>query len=317
MPPKGMYTQNLVVLFEQTPTLDSIRESLGSNFEVLKTTEGEGYFSGPGILLSYRKEQNGLVLVDVQDHPWPDDMGDPESNPELFGAWTFGAYGPGAFPQNLDRALQQSWTWEDAQDVVSKHSSFVRIRSSYAFGQSDDAPVMPQEYESIPELGFLTSVVVHVLNTTGALCYFNPGGETLLAADALASSIESGAEHGYLPVDAWTNVRFYNLDERWTLMDSVGNQQMDTFDIEACFDQSKYDPSDVAVFIRNNTLYLLNPESPTFNDGDTIDGPGEVRWTAYNSNESVVSPPRPTLRFFPTDGSAFPEAFQVKGQEEE
>ena len=101
------------------------------------------------------------------------------------------------------------------------------------------------------------------------------------------------------------------MDEGWLVMDTVGNGQLglpDLPDLEACTTNKKnYDLQQIDVFLRNTTLYLLR-QGEVFRDGDTIDGPGGVRWRARIRRCGLIDPPRRTLRFFPEDGTKPPDA---------
>ena len=82
-----------------------------------------------------------------------------------------------------------------------------------------------------------------------------------------------------LPQELWANVRLFNLagHDPWVVMDTVGMWQLDVPDHEAAFRSDLYDPSDVALFLRNAADYVLR-SGPIINDNDTMDGPGQIRW---------------------------------------
>jgi hypothetical protein len=86
--------------------LEEIEEGL-EDFSVVKTrAEGSTHwtFGGSSLVVAYRPDVNGYVAVDTIDHRWPDHMGDQKADPEVFGAWHFGHFGPGAWPGNLEWA---------------------------------------------------------------------------------------------------------------------------------------------------------------------------------------------------------------------
>src|SRR2546423_5723003 len=101
MPHKGLFTQGAMVLTERVVDADSVERALGP-FTVGKRRPAEGeknWISGyPMWLVPHRREVNGLIIVEIVDAPWPDDMGDPRSPDEsrqmLFGAWSMGFMGP-------------------------------------------------------------------------------------------------------------------------------------------------------------------------------------------------------------------------------
>src|SRR4029453_5302995 len=132
MPHKGFYTQGLAIFLGQAVTLDAIEEHL-TGFTVGNRGEGSTSWAiaGPSLVVAYRPEVNGYVSVDITDHRWPDSMGDPQSEPEVFAGGSTGHFGPGAWPGGLERACQHSWGWPDGRTVPLQHQAFIRIRSSY------------------------------------------------------------------------------------------------------------------------------------------------------------------------------------------
>jgi hypothetical protein len=308
MPIKGRFTAGACVLFERPVALDAVADALGA-FDIVKRSEEvtNWAFGGPSVLLAFRPEVNGYVVVDTVDQPWPDHMGDPKTDPMLFGAWSMGHFGPFTFPYGLKRAAQHSWHWPEGKTVPERHTAFVRVLASYVFGPvSGDAPIFPEGYDAVGELKFVTEVALAVMRVSGAVCYFNPNGEALRTAASLTESLRFADEHDVPPHDAWCNVRLFNVDEEWLVMDTVGNGQLglpDLPDLEACLTKEKdYNLGQVDPFLRNTSIYVLE-RGEVFKDGDTIDGPGEVRWRAWVRDTSLIDPPRRTIRFFPEDGT--------------
>jgi hypothetical protein len=193
------------------------------------------FFGGPRLTIPFRREVNGYVMVDSVDRPWPDHMGDPKKAPLIFGAWSMGHFGPFAYPGGLARAGQHSWNWQLGKTIAQGHSAFLRVRSTYVFRAKDDAPLMPEDYDPLPELEFLTRIAADLLALPQAVCYFNPNGEVLRDADALRESLNAAWWRQLPPLDAWANIRLFRSDEDWCFMDTVGNGQLDLPDLEACF----------------------------------------------------------------------------------
>src|SRR5712671_144834 len=135
MPTKGFFTQCVAVLLREPVTLDTI-EPLLNGFKIVKRNEVFEHweFSGPAFTLEYRPKANGYVSLDIVDRPWPDKMGDVKEEPNLFGAWAMGHFGPFAFPGSLERAGQHAHTWEPGRQIAAEHQAFIRIRVSYVFG---------------------------------------------------------------------------------------------------------------------------------------------------------------------------------------
>lgn len=314
---KGLFTQGMCVLLKRPVSLEALRESL-SAFNVTGVQESVVDDASPETLVfSFRPEVGGHLLVTPSNETWPDQMGDPESAPDVFVAWSLGQYGPLAFPGCLKRAAEQSWGWGDGEQAVEQHSAHIRLLISYvlgseesaeeeAEGDAEDVVLIPEDYDAMEELRFLTKAVSSVLELPEAICYFNPGGEVLLDQTSLRQGLNFAWNYEIPPLDMWTNVRRFKTDDQWTLMDTVGMGQLDCPDMEAIYDASRYEAADVERFLRDASLYLLDNDE-TFEDGDSADGPGDISWNAIECDESLSDPPRETIRWFPDDGSEPPE----------
>ena len=179
---KGMISQSAALLTVGSVDIAAIKDQLKKGgFEVVKESPvGEPWqFGGASILIPYRPDINGYVSIDVVNQTWPDGMGDPKVDVTTFGAWSMGHFGPWTYPNGLQRAGQHAWSWGQAKDVVQKHSGFVRIRLSYAFGASKELPVLPATYDPLDEMNSIGRLVLAIIEAPGILCYFNPNGEVL------------------------------------------------------------------------------------------------------------------------------------------
>lgn len=313
--PKGFFAQGLAVLFEQPVSLDVIAEALSSfNIRARVDNPGENWpFGGPSLTVAYRPEVNGYIVVDVVTRQWPDEMGDSEKEPLLFGAWAMGHFGPFTYPGSLERAQQQSWSWEEAATMVGRHKTFVRVRLSYVLGSGEEAPIMPTDFDSVHELLFLTAIASSLLNIPGALGYFNPNGEVLRDKAALEKSVAFAEEAKLPPLELWSNIRLFKLDETWSLMDTIGNLQFDVGDVEAGFVRANYDCGEVDNFLRELSWYMSR-SGASFNDRDTVDGPGQTVWVASRT-VSLTDPPRETFRFLPVDAEQPPALLVAAARE--
>ena len=314
---KGSFTQCACLLLNRVPTLNEIDGALGRDVEVVGRHDDsdDWEFFGPSITVSYRSDVNGFVAIDVVDRPWPDEMGDPEEAGTLFGAWAMGYFGPGAFPQGLERAQEQAWALEEDQDIINGHSAFIRIRMSYVFGEQDeDAPIMPEDCDSLEELEFITNLTTALMELPGVVCCFNPNGEVLLDKKAYDETLAFHEENESVPFELWTNVRLFQIGEDWCLLDTVGNDQFDLPDIEATFHAELADPDDVNEFLRNVTYYILDADNE-ITDGDSVEGPGEMPWNVAYFEDSLCDPPRSVLRLTPDDGQELPEELIAANEE--
>lgn len=304
---KGFFTQGVCVLLSRPAALDQLEPLLGE-FRIVKRIDDAPSpdMSGPSFTVEFRPDVNGYVSVDCRDRPWPDHMGDTKNEPVLFGAWSMGHFGPHAYPGNLQRAAQQSWVWEGGKTIPAQHQAFIRVRSSYVFGARDEDKVMPDDYDPLPELTFVTRMARALLKHPAALAYFNPNGEILRDEAGLARALDDQRPEAPPPLDIWSNIRLFNPGNGWLLMDTVGNGQLDRPDCEACFPKGGFEPGEVDHFLRNVSLYLIR-KGEVINDGDTIDGPGGAPWRARHVKEALTSPPRLTLRFSPADAQLPPD----------
>jgi hypothetical protein len=309
MPRKGFYTQCLAILLRKAVPLRAIEESL-QDFSVVNRVEdsADWTISGPSVVVAYRPDVNGYVAVDATDHRWPDHMGDPKADLEVFGAWSMGQFGPGTWPGGLERACQHSWGWPDGRSVPLQHQAFIRIRSSYVFGGDKDAPVMPSDYNALQELEFVTRIAAALVRLPEVLCFFNPNGECVRSASQFLDALNQHTSAEQMPLDVWSNVRFFRFEDtkpEWALMDTVGMSQLDAPDHEACFPLDAYNPSEVDNFLRNVSVYVVE-HGPVIRDGDTVDGPANAKWQGSNIEEGCIAPLRKVIRWFPLDGRKVP-----------
>ncbi len=307
--PKGFFTQSTTVLLERPIDVTALERCL-EDFEIVRRTERSDneWMGTPGLVLAMRPEVNGHVIVDLIDRPWPDGMGDPKTDLALFGAWSMGWFGPFVFPENLTRARTMSFAWPEGRELCDRHRAFVRIKSSYVLGAGDDAAVIPADYDAIAELDFVTQLSLGVLELPEAIAYFNPNGEVLLSRQRLLETLDWADDHDVVPLPVWANIRLFALDDQWSMMDTIGMEQMDIDDHEAWFLTHRYDPGEVDTFLRNATDYVLQ-EGPVIEDGNTMDGPGGIRWSARSVEDSRAPRTRQVLRWLPLDGSTPPSRF--------
>ncbi len=321
---KGLFTQGMCVLVRQGVAVSELEARL-KDFQLIGRTEpGDSGETHETLVYNYRAEVGGHLLVTASDSPWPDEMGDPDESPELFVAWSLGQFGPLAFPGCLKRACDQAWGWDNAAETVLAHRAHVRLLISYVLGgdeaeengDDEDLPLVPDDYDALDELKFLTKAVESLLDLPEAICYFNPGGEVLRDEHGLRQGLNSAWNHDIPPLDMWTNVRLFRAVEGWSLMDTVGNGQIDLPDMEAIYIADKYEPAEVEEFLRNASLYLLNKDEDV-DDGDTADGPGGITWSAMECNDALTDPPRPTIRWIPDDETDPPAELLEIGEADE
>ncbi|UJR78231.1 DUF4261 domain-containing protein [Sandaracinus amylolyticus] len=303
----GMYTQCMCVLFDRAPTIDATAARL-DRFTIVGERAAAGgrdgwTLAGPAVVVAYRPEVNGHVLVDVVDRPWPDGMGAPNGPEEtLFSSWAMGAFGPSTFPGNLERAMQQAHTWPEARVIAPRHRAFVRVRTTYAIGARPETKVWPDDRDPLDELRFVTDVVRAVLGAPRALCAFNPSGETLVSAERLERLWERDRRGEAIPIDAWVNVRLFRPGrlgrEEWFLFDTVGLDQLGVRDHEGAVPESSSSFDHVPGVLWSFGSYDLAKRG-AMRVGDTADDFAGAKWRAHAEGDALVQPPRPVLRWAP------------------
>lgn len=303
---KGLFTQSACVLLSKPTSLDAITPLL-SDFKIAKRIDEvtEPVLGGPSLIIAYRPEVNGYANVDVRDITWPDHMGDTKSEPMLFAAWSMGHYGPYAFPGGFRRAKEQLWAWPEGKQIAEAHKAFINIKTSYIFGADKDARVAPADYDPLPEMQFVTRLALALLKHPDALAYFNPNGEILRSAAKVQESLDYHQQQQLPPFDVWVNVRLFNPNNGWMIMDTVGMEQLDLPDLEVCMPAKTYNLQEVSRFLRNSSFYLLT-KGEVIKHHDTMDGPGGIRWQAHHELKELCPPPRRRIRWFPLDGSKPP-----------
>lgn len=343
---KGLFTQGMCVLLRDPISIDEVRDRLAS-FELMARQESPDEVDSPETLVySFRPEVAGTLLVTPCACPWPDDMGINDESPDRLLAWSLGQFGPLVFPGGLDRALNQAPLCDVIDDDESEseplpkpqemvdleaahealieeakqHTAHIRLLISYVIAGEDDeeaagsedddvdmSAMVPDDYDALAELNFLTRAVTTLLEAPSAICYFNPNGEVILGADQMRRGLNHAWNHNVPPLDMWTTVRLYELESNWVMMDTVGNGQFDLPDMEAVFDADAFEFGDVEQFIRSATLFQISQDEEIVT-GDTADGPGGKSWKALECEDSLSDPPRLTVRWFPDDDSEPPAA---------
>ncbi len=315
--PKGFFTQTAIILLREKVSIEAIAAAMGEySHDGLRPAMDEWAFGGPSFVVTFNEEDNGKIAIDVVDQPWPDEMGDPETDSTIFGAWASGQFGPFTYPGALARAMQQSWVWEDGHTAPGQHVGFIRVRSSYVIGRDEDAPIYPEDYDAYEDLAFVTEIAATLTELPEAICYFNPNGEVVRDIQGVDESIDFANDNELPPHELWSNVRLFKLNDEWSIMDSVGNSQLELPDCEACFHTESYKLEDVDNFLRNCFLYLID-EGDTIADGDVSEGPGDISWQARRFDSSLVDPPRNVIRWFPQDDHKVPEELLIDEEEEE
>jgi hypothetical protein len=300
---KGMFTQGVCLLTNGQTTIEEIEAALQErDFAIVKRVPANDNwcFGGPSFVVAFVPDANGYASVDVVNQSWPDDMGNPKTDPLIFAAWSMGWFGPFAFPRSLARASQHAWAWQPGRTIAEGHRGFIRVQMSYCFGAKDDFPIMPNDYDPLAELSFLSRMALAILQIPSVICYFNPSGEVLRDRGGFDELWSKCKKLEKLPLPLWMNIRSFKLNEKLGFMDTVGNGQLDLSDIEAIFPMADYEAGEIDYYLRNVTHYLLDLKREIHTD-ESIDGPGEtdLTWTTEAVDKGAIEPLRRVLRLYP------------------
>lgn len=306
--PAGFYTECAAVLFARAPSLDEISLVLPrATRRPLRGGGGAPWFGGDDLVLDIDPARNGWMIVDVVRAPWPDAMGHPKDDPQLFGAWSLGAFGRYAFPGNFTRACEQAWGVRETAESAATHVAFVRLRTTYVMGAEGDAPLEPEDRSWRTDHDAVLDAALAVLRVPGALAYFDPTAELLLPGEEMEARRAFARTHARVPIELVSHARLFRPDASHSLLDTIGMARADLPDLEVPFALSQ-DANEMLGFVRNVSLYHLDRGEP-IPSGDTVDGPGG-RYRVHAFDEALVEPPRPVLRLL-LDGNAFPEVLRA------
>lgn len=306
MPQKGYFTQGVALLLKAAPTLEALEQILG-HFGPTRRTSPAPHWAIGGSGLSLRlphdlpgggEQGPGLLIADILDRPWPDDMGDPQTAPELFNAWGTAHFGPYCWPRSLERALECAWFVENAKTAVPAHQACVRLRITYLNRADDKAQMFPEGYDAHLELQILADVIGALFDLPGTICYFNPGGELLMERGPFLDKLAFDRQKKILPADLFCNIRVVPLPDNAMLVDTVGLDQFDLTDQEAVFPRGKVRPEEAANFLFS-VAHFLNAKGDLIRNNHSMDSSREMRWIAHPMTEALLAPPRETLRWIP------------------
>lgn len=305
LPGKGLYTQCLCVLLSKPATIEEVQNLL-KDFPCSEPIPAfpDPYMCGIAIKVSFRPGVHGKVIVDLQDNEWPDKM--EESDNRLVQInWKNGSFGPLASSGCLARAGDHKWGWPEADSLTIKHTAYIRIRMTY-FHDDEDAPIIPEDCDTIAELRFMTNLAKALLEHPAAVGGFNPSGEMLFNSEMVDRAEEEIAGKNLPPLRLWCNIRLCGSQADWSLVDTVGMNQLDLPDFEACFPAERMDPADVGHFLLGAHARQIW-KGPVFKHLDTMDSAEGHRWKAYHVNLSIIPPVRNIIRWLPAESSTVPK----------
>src|SRR5690349_19454176 len=153
-----MFTQCACVLLDKAPTLEQVQLALGEWNLTARQEAAPGeqgwVLCGAGFVIELRS--GAAVMVDLVEHPWPDDPRSMPGSEAIATAWRSGAFGPTASPGSLTRAREQSWAWPEAAELAARHRAFVRLRAIVRLPEGDHR--LPKDHDPLHELTTLTEL---------------------------------------------------------------------------------------------------------------------------------------------------------------
>jgi len=273
-----MALQTAVVLFGRLISPESIASALAANFPVAERIAGPGeayWQSGDGTLeVAASAQHSGRVEVQLFHRCWPDAMGDPDHDPELFAAWSRHQFGLLTFPYGLARAAAQP------QAPSPEHVAFVMLSWSSASSESEKAPSDPGGRSVLSELSELSRVAAVVCGIPGALAWFSPNGEVLLEAAVARAKLQQQSA-GQLVPELWISTRVVPAGNHLLVetlgMGALGDPPLTAYDHQVLLPDLGLDMDLVVRFLREISGAVRmsgSAEIPT----ETLLGPGG-RWS--------------------------------------
>lgn len=305
-----VFVETMVVLLRSAPTIEEMRTVFGEFTINRARKEGIDTWEhcGPALFLEYRPEYFGQFVVDIVDRPWPDEMDFDKPDTALHKAWVEGCFGIETCPGALERAIEHSWVWPEGREAVKEAKAFLRVRTTFSLDRDEEFEEddwIPDDYFAPEELMEMHSVVLALLKLPQAICYFNPQGEVLRDEASFDEADELYFENEVPALELWSNVRLFRFDDQWTMMDTVGNSQIQVPDFEAVFFAEAYSPADVEQFLRIATMYFL--EDAEFESREGLKDENGVNWKLSIQLDSLCDPPRQIIRLTPDDQRELPE----------
>jgi hypothetical protein len=190
--------------------------------------------------------------------------------------------GPG-----IEAALQQSWNWPEARDVVATCNASVIVTDVLASG-------LPHRQR----FHLITSAILSVLDLAPAIAIHWRMSQQMVDPTVLQETAANGDLYAFAV--AGVNVRFFNVAdaEGEMLMDTVGLSPFFLPDFQCHF--RDIDPDDISRLLLNLAAYTYE-NGDVITDGQTVDGlqPG-TEWQLQHE-DAMVEPEREVIDIDPGD----------------
>ncbi len=283
---KGLFTQGAALLLGYNRSrstsccpcskVSASRRRLGAS--------GNWALGGETLLLGFRQRAAARWRSTWSSSPWPDEMGDPQLSPELFGAWSNGYFGPFTFPQRLRARRPPGLDLEGSPGRPAGAPGLpppahqLRLRRGSPATRCD-----PGKPRSAGRAAGAHRGRPGAFPPPGGDRLFQPQRRNPAASANGWPKPSTGPRRRSVPRSTsgrtCASSPSTGCADGWFLMDTVGMLQLDVPDHEIFLPGKTYDFREAEGFLRNVALYVMN-HGPVFDDGDTIDGPGGKNWVA-------------------------------------
>ena len=301
------FSQCIAVLCSEAPGLAELRLILEREGYTIKADEdvsGWPEMQGANLTLETGFDNGASCWVDICEFPWPDDLGVTGDPTLVTGAHMMGAFGPFAHPGAFERALQAPG-YQSAAPDARHHRAFVRFRVSNLIPASEEAAeatfASVENANPAWEIAYLLRVAAALRAMPMALAYFNPNSELLLSMRGLAGILTFAFEQKTYPVEAVCRVRGCQVDDEWSLVDSIGMEQAGLRDHEFAWAGAEVTRQEQGEFLIDLLHYQIDHSAP-MTSGHTTDGPHDKLWRAVERETSCMIPQRRVLHWT-MDGS--------------
>ena len=187
----------------------------------------------------------------------------------------------------IESALQQSWHYPEAQDVVSSCNASVIVTDVLAAG-------LPHRLR----FHLISSAILGVLDLAPADAIHWRMSQQIVRPEAFKESFTSSDLHGFAA--AGVNVRFFNIADTdgEMLMDTVGLSPFELPDFQCHF--RDLDPDEISRYLLNMAVYTYE-NGDVIEDGQTTDGlqPGS-EWR-FQHEDALAEPEREVIDIDPGD----------------
>ena len=187
----------------------------------------------------------------------------------------------------IESALQQSWNWPEARDVVSTCNASVIVTDVLAAG-------LPHRQR----FHLISNAILAVLDLAPAAAIHWRMSQQIVDPNVLQETAAHGDLHAFAA--AGVNVRFFNIAdaEGEMLMDTVGLSPFFLPDFQCHF--RDIDPDEIGRYLLNLAAYTYE-NGDVITDGQTVDGlqPG-TEWRLQHE-DAMVEPEREVIDIDPGD----------------